>query len=84
MDFGIFNSLIGSGSSLQEQMAEKHKFLPIQESPARGIAPSLANSRNHGSGDLNIREAIAALHARSFRDFRRAIKSRYLATDGIG
>ena len=65
-------------------MAEKHKFLPIQQSPAHGIAPILANSKNHTSAGLSFREAIVGLNARSFRDLRRAIKSRYLTTDGIG
>ena len=84
MGFGIFNPLIGSGSSLPEHMAEEHKFPPIQDSLAHGIAPILANSKNHTSAGLSGREAIAALNPRSFREFRPAIKSRYLSTDGIG
>ena len=65
-------------------MADEHKLLPIQDSLAHSIALILANSKNRTTEGLGIREAIAALHARSFRDFRRAIKSRNLVTDGIG
>ena len=65
-------------------MAEEQKFLPIQDSLAHGIAPILASSKVHTNAGSSNREAIVALNARSFRDFRRAIKSRYLVTDGIG
>ena len=65
-------------------MAEEKKFLPIQESLVHMTAPILANSKNHTSEGLSIREAIGAFNARSFREFRPAIKSRYLSTDGIG
>lgn len=84
MVFAIFGSLIGSGSSLPEQMAEEDKFLPMQDSLAHGSASVRANSKNQTSKDFGFREAILASDTGSIFTLRRAFEPRYLAADGIG
>ena len=82
--FGILQLLIGFGSFPPERMADEYSFLPDQNFAAALIAPTLRAAKHYTTGVLGIYGPNAALCTRSFCEFRRAVKSRYLVTDGIG
>jgi len=82
--FGIFYLLIEFGSSPPGRMADEYTFLPNPILVAALIAPTLRISKNYTTEGFNVCGPNAALYARSFREFGRAVKLRYLATDGIG
>jgi hypothetical protein len=76
--------LIGFESSPPEPMADEYSFLPNQILSATLIAPTRRFSKHYRTEGFNLCGPNAALYARSFCEFRRAVKWRYLATDGIG
>jgi hypothetical protein len=65
-------------------MADEYSFLPNQKLTAVLIAPPLGISKNYMTKGFNLCRPNPALCARSFREFTRAVKWRYRATDGIG
>jgi hypothetical protein len=82
--FGILYLSIGFGSSPPERMADKYSFLPKQTFMAALIAPTLGIPKHYRTEGFNLCGPNPARYARSFCLFRRAVKWRYLATDGIG
>ena len=82
--FGIFHLPIGFGSTPPERMADEYSFLPNQILTTALIAPRLRISKKYRTEVFNFCRPNAALYARSFGEFGRAVKLRYLATDGIG
>ncbi len=65
-------------------MADEYSFPPDQIFTAALIASTLGISKHYTTEGFNLCGPNPALYARSFREFRRAVKWRYLATDGIG
>jgi len=65
-------------------MADEYSFLQKKKLSAVLIAPPLGISNIYMTKGFNLCRPNPALCARSFREFRRVVKSRYLATDGIG
>jgi hypothetical protein len=82
--FGIFCLLIRSRASPPEAMADEYSFLPNQTFTAVLIAPPLRNSKHYTTEVLSTCGSSVAIYACSLGIVRRVVKSRYLATDGIG
>jgi hypothetical protein len=65
-------------------MVDEYIFLPKQILTGASIVPTIGISKHYRTEGFNLCGPNAALYARSFCQFRRAVKWRYLATDGIG
>ena len=64
-------------------MTDEYSFLPNQTLTAVLIAPPLRNSKHYRTEGFNLCGPNVALYARLFCEFRRAVKWRYRAADGI-
>jgi hypothetical protein len=62
-------------------MVDEYIFLPNQIFTEPSIAPKLGISKHYRTEGFNLCGPNAALYARSFCEFGRAAKSRYLVTD---
>jgi hypothetical protein len=65
-------------------MVDQYSFLPKQTFIAALIVSTLRFPKHYMINGLRLCGPNATLYARSFCHFRRLVKVRYLATDGIG